>query len=55
LSGALADYGINDDFIRSLGQTIEPGSSALFILVRRVIPDKVLPNSVSSASTAVTA
>jgi uncharacterized membrane protein len=43
LSGALVDYGIDDEFIRSLGATIEPGSSALFVLVRRVTPDKVLP------------
>ena len=43
LSGALSDYGINDDFISSLARTIEPGSSALFILVRRVTLDKVLP------------
>jgi uncharacterized membrane protein len=43
LSGALSDYGINDEFIRSLGATIEPGSSALFVLVRRVTPDRVLP------------
>jgi len=26
LSGALSDYGIDDDFIRSVGKTIEPGS-----------------------------
>jgi uncharacterized membrane protein len=43
LSGALVDYGIDDAFIRSLGATIEPGSSALFVLVRRATPDKVLP------------
>jgi uncharacterized membrane protein len=43
LSGALSDYGINDDFIKSMAQTIEPGSSALFALVRRVNLDKVLP------------
>ncbi|MGH8072177.1 MAG: DUF1269 domain-containing protein [Candidatus Entotheonellia bacterium] len=43
LSGALADYGIEDEFIRSLGATIQPGSSALFVLVRRATPDKVLP------------
>jgi uncharacterized membrane protein len=30
-------------FGRSLGETIEPGSSALFVLVRRATPDKVLP------------
>ena len=43
LSGALVDYGIDDAFIRSLGATIQPGSSALFVLVRRAMPDKVLP------------
>jgi uncharacterized membrane protein len=43
LSGALSDYGIDDDFIRKIGQNLEPGTSALFILVRRVNIDKVLP------------
>jgi uncharacterized membrane protein len=43
LSGALSDYGIDDGFIRSLGATIAPGSSALFVLVRRATMDKVLP------------
>lgn len=43
LSGSLADYGINDDFIESLGKTIPKGSSALFLLIRRSTPDKVLP------------
>jgi uncharacterized membrane protein len=42
LSGSLSDYGINDDFIKSLAETIPPNSSALFILVRRVQPEKVL-------------
>lgn len=43
LSGRLADYGINDDFIGSMGATITPNTSALFVLVRRVNLDKVLP------------
>jgi len=43
LSGRMADYGINDDFIKNLGETIPKGSSALFILVRSSTPDKVLP------------
>lgn len=42
LSGSLVDYGINDDFIRSLGQQLKPDSSALFVLVRKAQPDKVL-------------
>jgi uncharacterized membrane protein len=43
LSGKLADYGIDDDFIKSLGSNIQPGTSALFVLVRKVTPDKVVP------------
>jgi uncharacterized membrane protein len=43
LAGALSHYGIDDDFIQSLGETLEPGSSALFVLVRRATLDKVLP------------
>lgn len=43
LSGSLADYGINDDFIRELGNTIPEGSSALFLLIRRATADKVIP------------
>jgi uncharacterized membrane protein len=42
LAGQLSDYGIDDDFIRSLGSTIKPNSSALFLLVRKVTADKVL-------------
>ena len=42
VSGSLADYGINDDFIRELGETIAPGTSALFVLVTKVTPDKVI-------------
>jgi uncharacterized membrane protein len=42
LSGKLNDYGINDDFIRSIAETLRPDSSALFVLVRKVQPDKVL-------------
>lgn len=43
LAGKLSDYGINDDFIRELGSTITPNSSALFLLVQKVTADKVLP------------
>ena len=42
LSGSLGDYGINDDFIKSLSNTIPPNSSALFVLVRKAEPEKVL-------------
>lgn len=42
LSGALGDIGIDDTFMRDLGETFEPGSSALFLLIQKVTPDKVL-------------
>jgi uncharacterized membrane protein len=44
LSGALSDIGINDDFMRDLGSTIEPGTSAIFVLIRKSTPDRVLEN-----------
>jgi uncharacterized membrane protein len=43
LSGSLADYGIPDEFVKKLGETIPEGSSALFVLFRHVTEDKVLP------------
>ena len=41
-SGALADVGINDQFMKDLAATMTPNSSALFVLVRQSTPDKVL-------------
>ena len=43
LSSRLVDFGINDDFIKKLGETIPVNSSALFVLVKSVTEDKVLP------------
>jgi len=43
LSGRMADYGINDEFIKNLGKIIPKNSSALFLLIKRSTPDKVLP------------
>lgn len=43
LAGQMSDYGIPDDYIRQIANTIEPGTSALFVLVRKVNPDRVLP------------
>jgi uncharacterized membrane protein len=42
LSGKLSDIGINDQFMKDLGATITEGTSALFVLVRKSTPDKVL-------------
>lgn len=42
LSGSLSDYGIDDNFVKSLGETIPNNSSALFVLVRKAQPEKVM-------------
>jgi uncharacterized membrane protein len=42
VSGALTDVGINDGFMKELASGLTPGSSALFVLVRKATPDKVL-------------
>jgi uncharacterized membrane protein len=42
LSGKLADIGISDEFMKELGKTFTPGTSAVFVLVRKATPDKVL-------------
>ena len=42
LSGSLIDYGIDDNFIRSMAQDLKPDSSALFLLVRKAQPERVL-------------
>jgi uncharacterized membrane protein len=42
-AGALTDYGIDDKFMKGLGDKLEPGGAALFVLVRSSTPDKVLP------------
>jgi uncharacterized membrane protein len=42
-SGAVTDLGIEDNFMKELGQSLPEGGAALFVLVRQVTPDKVLP------------
>jgi len=42
LGGALADYGINDDFMKKLASKLTPGSAALFVEIRKMTEDKVL-------------
>ena len=42
ISGKLSDIGIDDKFMKELGSTLTAGSSALFVLIRKVTPDKVL-------------
>jgi len=42
VSGALTDVGISDKFMKDVAEGFQNGSSALFVLVRKVTPDKVL-------------
>jgi uncharacterized membrane protein len=42
LSGKATDYGVDDNFIKDVGQTIEPGHAALFLLIRKWTEDKVM-------------
>jgi len=42
LGGALTDVGINDKWMKETAAAIQPGTAALFVLVRRVTADKVL-------------
>ena len=41
-AGALTDVGINDQFMKELAQNLTPDSSALFVLVRKANPERVL-------------
>ena len=42
ISGKLTDTGVADKFMKNLAGTLRPGTSALFVLVRKATPDKVL-------------
>lgn len=42
LAGALTDIGIDDKFMKDLGDNLQPGSAALFVLIRKMTTDKVL-------------
>lgn len=43
LGGKFTDVGVDDKFIKEVGETIEPGHAALFLLVVKMTADKVLP------------
>jgi uncharacterized membrane protein len=42
LAGKFSDIGIDDRFIKEVGEAIKPGTSALFLMVREVKGDRVL-------------
>ena len=43
IGGAVTDYGISDNFMKGLAKDIQPGSSALFLMLRDPTLDRVLP------------
>lgn len=40
-TGALTDYGISDRFMRDLAREMQPGTSAVFLLVRQATADRL--------------
>ena len=42
VSGALRDVGIDDNYMKKLGEMLKPGTAALCVLVRQMTPDKVV-------------
>ena len=43
IMGKSTDLGIDNKFIKEVGNSLEPGGSALFLLVAKATPDKALP------------
>jgi uncharacterized membrane protein len=41
--GAATDIGVDDKFMKELGEDLQPGNAAVIVLVRDSTPDKVLP------------
>jgi uncharacterized membrane protein len=42
-AGSMADSGIDDNFMRQVGEDLQPGKAALFVLLTKSTPEKVLP------------
>jgi uncharacterized membrane protein len=53
LIGHYSDYGIDKQFMESLRAQMKPGSSAIFVLVRKSTPDKVIPEIAKYGGTVV--
>lgn len=41
LGGAMTDFGIDDKFMKSLTESLQPGNAALFLLIGKMTADKV--------------
>jgi uncharacterized membrane protein len=44
IAGKMTDYGIPDQFMKELATKLQPGTSMLFVLFRKVTWEKVLPD-----------
>ncbi|HEY9505397.1 MAG TPA: DUF1269 domain-containing protein [Gemmatimonadales bacterium] len=42
LGGKFSDYGIDDRFMKDLAAQFQPGGAAVFVLINKATPDKVL-------------
>ncbi len=42
LGGRFSDYGIDDKFIKEVAENVQPGNSAVFLLIKKMTPDKVV-------------
>ena len=41
--GSAQDFGVDDTFMRQVGQHLTPGAAALFVLVQDAVTEKVVP------------
>ncbi|MEU5878273.1 DUF1269 domain-containing protein [Spirillospora sp. NPDC047279] len=41
--GSATDIGVDDDFMKDLGEGLKPGAAAVFMLVEKATPDKAVP------------
>ncbi len=42
IRGKFKDIGVDDKFIKEVGETIQPGHSAIFLLMRESTPDRLI-------------
>lgn len=53
IAGKLSDYGIDDNFMRALAEKFQPNTSALFVLARGGVPERVLPEIAKYGGTVI--
>lgn len=44
LGGSMSDHGVDDEFMKKLGEELSPGNAALVLLISKVSVDKILPH-----------